>query len=164
MTDNSEPKEEVQITLNSSQIEAGRDVSVTGIQQETLIENVGASAVITVGNGNILSPADNDSLALAALLAEWQANVESEIEALTDLLTEDKEDLKEIIAKIKTEVEKAEKANPGRLERLLNSLAVMGSDIFEVVITTLASPLHGIGLVLKKIGDRARVERQAQDE
>lgn len=163
MTGTSESNGNVHITFNDSQIKAGRDISVTGIQKETLIEDVSDGALVVVGDDNVLSPPDRDSPDLAALLAEWQTNMEAKIDALTGVLAEDKEDLKDTIAKIKTEAAKAEQADPGRLERLLNSIAAMGPDIFEVAVTTLISPLKGIGLVLKKIGDKARLERQAQD-
>jgi hypothetical protein len=162
MTGTSESNENVHITFNDSQITAGRDVSVTGIQKETRIENVSDGALVAVGDDNILSPPDRDSLDLAMLLAEWQTNMEAKIDALTGVLAEDKEDLRDTIVKIKTEAAKAEQADPCRLERLLNSIAVMGPDIFEVAVTTLISPLKGIGLVLKKIGDKARLERQTQ--
>lgn len=36
----------------------------------------------------------------------------------------------------------------------------MSEDIFEVAITTLVSPLAGIGLVLKKIGNKVSIEKK----
>ena len=155
-------KETVHITFDDSPIKAGRDVSVTGIQKQTSVEDVGGGAVVTVGNDDALSPLDRTAPDLGKVLAEWQTKMEAQIDALTDTLAEDKKDLKDTIAKIKAEAQKAEQADPGRLERLLNSIAVMGPDIFEVVVTTLTSPLNGIGLVLKKIGDKAKLERQTQ--
>lgn len=46
-----------------------------------------------------------------------------------------------------------------RLERLINTLVVMAPDIFEVATTTLTNPLGGIGLVLKKISNRVKLEQ-----
>ena len=55
-----------------------------------------------------------------------------------------------------------------RLEKLINplllggnTLAVIGPDVFEVVTATLANPLAGLGVALKKIGDRAKLEHAA---
>ena len=159
MTDSAENKEEVSINFSNSHITAGRDVSVIGTNKETLIEDVGDSATVIVGKGNTLTqPAGTADL--AAQLTDWQAKLESKIDSLPDLLIDDKTDLKETVEKIKAEIEKIETANPGRLERLLNSLATMVPDIFEVAVTTLTTPLSGIGLVLKKISEKAIEIRQ----
>jgi len=48
----------------------------------------------------------------------------------------------------------------GRLEKLINILSGIAPDVFEVAVTTLTNPLEGIGLALKKIGNRARLERK----
>lgn len=164
MPESSENDENVHITIDNSQIMAGRDASVTGIKKETLVENVGDDAVVTVGDKNVSHQTDNDLPELLTLLVKWQEDMDAKIDALTDTEAENKEDLKYIVARIKAEATKAESADPGRLESLLNSMALMGSDIFEVAVTTLASPLSGIGLVLKKIGEKAKIERQAQQE
>ena len=60
--------------------------------------------------------------------------------------------------KISAEAAKGARADPGRLERLINTLAAMAPDIFDVAVTTLTNPFAGIGLVLKKIGERAKLE------
>lgn len=92
-------------------------------------------------------------------LAQWRAQVESKIDAKPGLSGDDKNDLKDQVAKIEAEACKGTQADPSRLEKLINTLAVMAPDIFEVAVTTLANPLAGIGLVLKKIGDKAKLER-----
>jgi hypothetical protein len=38
-------------------------------------------------------------------------------------------------------------------------MAAMAPDILEVAIATLVNPLAGIGLVAKKIGDKAQVRK-----
>jgi hypothetical protein len=95
----------------------------------------------------------------AQSLAQWRALVESKIEAQPNLSAEDKKDLKDQVAKIQAEASKGAQADPSRLEKLINTLAVMAPDIFEVAVTTIANPLAGIGLALKKIGDKAKLER-----
>lgn len=163
MSDDSGKKENVNITVSNSHIKAGRDVALTGIKKETQVENVSSGGVVNVGDENSLVGSDTRAANLAASLAEWQAEMEVEIDALPHLLEADKVDLKDTVAKIKTEAVKAEEVDPSRLERLLNSIAAMAPEIFEVAVTTLASPLQGIGLVMKKIGDKAKLERQAEE-
>ncbi len=103
---------------------------------------------VTIGDSSVQS------------LAQWRALVESKIEAQPTLSAEDKQDLKDQVAKIHAEASKGAQADPSRLEKLINTLAVMGPDIFEVAVTTIANPLAGVGLALKKIGDKAKLERQ----
>ena len=74
----------------------------------------------------------------------------------------EKQDLKDQIGKIQAESERGTALDTGRLEKLINTLAVIGPDVFQVVTATLAKPLAGIGVALSKIGDRARLERKAQ--
>jgi hypothetical protein len=57
-------------------------------------------------------------------------------------------------------VAKGDQAEPSRLEKLINTLSVMAPDIFEVAVATLANPLAGIGLAVKKIGDKAKLEAE----
>jgi hypothetical protein len=163
MTNTESNQEKVNITISDTQIQ-GKDVSIKGVEKTTTVGNVGPEAVVVTGDDNILDVFHSESSTadLAMMLAQWQADMEAKIESAPNLLPEDKEDLKEIADKIKDEAAKAEQANPGRLERLVNSLAVMGPDIFEVAIATLVNPLSGIGLVLKKINDKATIERKAQ--
>ncbi len=91
-------------------------------------------------------------------LVAWQKEMEKRIDALNDLLPADKTDLKENIDKVAKEAAKGKVADRGRLERLLNTICAMAPDIFDVAIATLANPLAGLGLVVKKIGERAKVE------
>jgi hypothetical protein len=95
---------------------------------------------------------------LRDVLALWQADMEKTIEAAPELSDDEKTDAKEQVAKISTEAAKGKQADKTRLEKLINTLAIMAPDIFEVAVTTLANPLAGIGLVLKKIGEKARLE------
>jgi hypothetical protein len=93
-------------------------------------------------------------------LKKWRKDMEERIDANRDLLPADKTDLKENVTKVTEEVSKGKRADRGRLERLLNTIGSLAPDIFEVAIATLANPLAGLGLVAKKIGDKAKLERQ----
>jgi len=136
----------------------GRDKIVHG--DVTTVSDVGAGAAVAAGRGAAASVAPASDL--AAALAQWRAQMEVEIDAQPNLSADDKKDLKEQVAKIQTEAAKGEQVDSGRLEKLVNTLSVMGPDIFEVAVATLANPLAGIGLVLKKIGDKAKLEREAR--
>jgi hypothetical protein len=85
--------------------------------------------------------------------------INKNIDSLPNVSQAEKEDLKQQVEKIGDEVQKGSKAEAGRLEKLINTLNVMAPDIFDVVIATIANPLAGIGLVIKKIGDKAKLER-----
>lgn len=128
--------------------------------ESVTIRDTGAGAVVTVGRDapiDVAQPFD-----LVAVLAEWKTKMGARIDAQPALSPDDRSDLKEQVEKIQAEAAKGEQADPGRLERLINTLGVMASDIFDVAVATLVNPLGGIGLALKKIGDKAKLERQAE--
>lgn len=87
----------------------------------------------------------------------WRERMEGEIERLEDLPAEDKALLKQNVEQIAREAEKGEKADPKRIERLLNTLSAMAPEFFDVALTTLTDLFVGIRLVIKKVGDKARV-------
>ena len=92
--------------------------------------------------------------------AEWRDQMGDWIDGQPSYSASEKQDLKDQIGKIQAECERGTALNVNRLEKLLNTLAVIGPDVFEVATATLTNPLVGIGVVLKKIGDRARLERK----
>ena len=123
------------------------------------VGEVGAGAAVAAGRS--ASASVGQSSDLAESLAQWRSQMVTEIEALPDLSDDEKQDLQDQVDKIQEEAAKAEEADPGRLERLINTLSVMAPDIFEVAAATLVNPLAGIGLVIKKVGDKAKLEREA---
>lgn len=92
--------------------------------------------------------------------------VAAAIEAREDLDDDEKDEIKEGATEtVKKVMEEAKgKARPGRIERLLNTIASMEDDILEVTAATLANPFAGVGLVLKKINDRIKLERAKEVE
>lgn len=98
---------------------------------------------------------------LLAALSEWKREIETKIEALAELDADEKTEIRQKAEKIETELAKGPEADVGKLERLINTLSVMAPDILEVTAKILQNPLAGVGLVLKKIGDRAKLEREA---
>ena len=122
------------------------------------VGEVGAGAAVAAGRS--ASASVGQSSDLAESLAQWRSQMVTEIEALPDLSDDEKQDLQDQVDKIQEEAAKAEEADPGRLERLINTLSVMAPDIFEVAAATLVNPLAGIGLAIKKVGDKAKLERE----
>ncbi|MFN8382983.1 MAG: hypothetical protein U0V02_13630 [Anaerolineales bacterium] len=87
----------------------------------------------------------------------WEKQLSDEVAKL-NLSPDEKADLFKQLEQIKSALIQDKGKNPARLEKLVNMLAVMSPDIFDVAITTLASPLAGIGLTLRKISDKAKLE------
>lgn len=126
----------------------------------------GGGDVITVdnkGNDNAIAAGREAKATIShggvsADLQAWRKDMEQRINAIQQLPQADKADLQENVRKIAAEASRGNQADPGRLERLLNGLGAMAPDIFEVALATLANPLAGLGLVVKKIGDKAKLE------
>lgn len=70
----------------------------------------------------------------------------------------DKREISETVQKIQTEVVKTDQANVTKLERWLKTLALMAPDIFEVTVATLTNPITGLGTVIRKVAEKARLE------
>jgi hypothetical protein len=117
------------------------------------------------GNGNVAAVGRNaraTSISQGGSNAEldnWRKQMERKINGLKGLYPEDKSALNQQVEQIAREVGKGSKADAGRVERLINAIGAMAPDILEVVIATLVNPLAGIGLVAKKIGDKAQVQK-----
>jgi len=70
----------------------------------------------------------------------------------------DKEELTETVQKIQQEVAQGEQANPSKVERWLKNLALMASDIFDVTVACLTSPVTGIATVIRKVAEKTKEE------
>jgi serine/threonine protein kinase len=97
----------------------------------------------------------------SSVFQAWNERMEREIERIEGLPEEDKALLIQNVEHIAREAERGEKADPKRIERLLNTLSVMAPDIFDVALTTLTDLFVGIRLVIKKVGDKASVMQKA---
>jgi hypothetical protein len=97
----------------------------------------------------------------SSVFQAWNERMEREIERFEGLLEEDKALLIQNVEQIAREAERGEKADPKRIERLLNTLSVMAPEIFDVALTTLTDLFVGIRLVIKKVGDKASVMQKA---
>jgi hypothetical protein len=120
-------------------------ISITGNGNAAAVGR-GARAVINQGNLN-------------SEMGEWRKQMEQKINGIKELYPEDKSTLNQQVEQIAREVEKGPQADASRVERLINTISVMAPDIFEVAIATLVNPLAGIGLIVRKIGDKAQVQK-----
>jgi hypothetical protein len=135
---------------NTSGKKAGRDmleINVTGNQNA--VATHGGKATVSISQA-----AQDDWKA-------WREQMESEIKALKELPAEDQTMLTQNVEQVVKEAEKGEEADPSRIERLLNTISAMAPDILDVAVATIGNPLAGIGLVIKKIGEKAKVTRTA---
>lgn len=147
------------VNISGGEVHAGGDI--VGRDKVTYGDNltmgdVAAGANVAQGRG--AQAVQNAGYNLAAW-DEWRAQMFKWIDAQAQLSPDLKQDVKASVDKIQSEAKKGDKADPQRLERLINTIAIVAPDAFEVAIATLMNPLAGIGLALKKIADRARIER-----
>lgn len=132
--------------------------SVTG--DKVSAGNIGAGAAVAFGRGAQASVSQSGNI--GATWDAWRNQMFEWIDKQPNLSPAEKQDAKDSVEKINKEAKKGDQADPQRLERLINTLAIVGPDAFEVAVTTIMNPLLGIGLVLKKISDKAKLERAAQ--
>jgi len=120
--------------------------------------NIGGDVV---GHDKITHNASNNISTFEQEVNNWRIQVEHVIDS-SNLPADEKRIVKKQVDTIQETILNDKGKNPSGLEKLINTLTVMSPDIFDVIISTLASPLAGIGLVLKKIGDKAKIEASAK--
>ncbi len=121
------------------------------------VHDVGAGAAVAAGRQAKAAVSAGAFLAME----DWAAQLKKQVDAMPGVSPAEKADIMQQVDKVKEESRKGVQADTGRIERLLNGLAAMAPDIFEVAVSTLVSPLAGLGLIAKKIGDKAKLERAA---
>lgn len=89
---------------------------------------------------------------------QWREMMWNTIMMNPSLSEVEQDDLAEQINKIEVEAGKGQRANPERLQKAINVLAVMEPDVFEVAAGTLPELLAGIGLTIVKVGGKVRIE------
>ena len=70
-----------------------------------------------------------------------------------------KEDAREAMQKLDAEARKGEQANESWIRRLFEFLAEISTNVWDVAVKTLASPIAGISLAFQKVAQRAKEER-----
>ena len=87
------------------------------------------------------------------------AKIISYVETKEGLSAEEKGDINELVSKIQKETDKGTEAEPSRLEKLFSMLQTSGPEILNVAVESLENPLKGVGLALKIIQGKIKVER-----
>jgi hypothetical protein len=95
-------------------------------------------------------------------LAQLFADVYRRIEFRSEEPGLDKADLIDSVQRIEREAAKGEEANPLRVERWLRFLGDMAPDILEVAAATLASPVAGVAIAIRKVAKRSLEEERAE--
>jgi hypothetical protein len=148
----------------------------TGAVQQTTVQNIGTqisgtiTGDVTFGNkitsggpvvmageganvniGTPPPPPPGPGAGFAALVTQiglWKSAVESAIDKLSVSASE-KKDLKDTVGKIRMELIKNQNMEVGRVEKLINSLGMMGSEaLVDLTVKRLAPPLAGVGITL----------------
>lgn len=109
---------------------------------------------IVVGNHNVVSSQKTN-------LAPSFTHIFRFIEAHPKLQSSEKQDAKEALREIQTELEKP-KPDEGFLARRFRSLQRIAPDIVEVAMETLKNPLSGMAEVVKKVARKMADEAGAQ--
>ena len=72
-----------------------------------------------------------------------------------------KAEVKEIQSTVTEAVQKNEKVDESFLVRRFRNIARMAPDVLDVIVATLANPLAGLGVAVKKIAEKAKEETKA---
>lgn len=125
---------------------------------QTFVEGgVHGGAVVTAGRDAQVTP-----LATSEQIRALFEPILQQIRARPDDPNVDKDEIVQHVEKIRDEAAKGEQANPSKIERWLRFLLGMAPDIWDVVVKTLANPLHGLAEVARKVAARAREEQAGQ--
>jgi len=121
----------------------------------------GVSGEVNIAGGNITTHQTTSGLSAAEIKGLFD-QIYSAIEARPETPAADKEDLKAEVEEIQTTVTEAtqnnEEVEENFLSRRFRNIARMAPDVLDVVVATLASPLAGLGVAVKKIAEKAKEE------
>jgi hypothetical protein len=96
------------------------------------------------------------------MLADEVRKINQKIEALPDKDEDEKQELKETVARIETEVKKGEEAKPDKVERWLKFIAGMSEDILDVAVATFTNPALGIVEAVRKVAAKVKTDEAAK--
>jgi hypothetical protein len=121
----------------------------------------GISGNMNIAGGNITTYQATSNLS-AAEIKQLFDQLYADIETNSKPTPADKEDLKaeveEIQSTVTEAVQKNEKVNESFLSRRFRNIARVAPDMLDVVVATLADPLAGLGVAVKKIAEKAKEE------
>jgi hypothetical protein len=136
------------------------NVSGSTITIGNVSTNVSAGGDVVGGDKITTTSTSGDSaqMQLEAALDQWRQQLQAIINKLDD--EDDREYVEKTANKMVTEAKKGVGADPEKVEGFLDKISNMAPDILEVTTTTLQNPFKGVGLVLEKINNRIKLERQ----
>lgn len=114
-----------------------------------------------VGNGNVVTVTKTTGVDLEKLRAFFDS-LQKDVAARPDLPPVTKEDVHAELKDVETELKKDEQADENVLMRHLRNIGRMAPDILDVMLTTFANPVAGLGKVAQKIAEKARAEAEKQ--
>ncbi|HET9913520.1 MAG TPA: hypothetical protein VFQ13_16610 [Anaerolineales bacterium] len=113
---------------------------------------------VNIAGGNITTHETTAGLSAAEIKGLFD-QLYTKIDARPDTPLTDKEDLKAEVKEIQETVTEAAKENKkvdeSFLARRFRNIARMAPDILDVVVATLANPLAGLGVAVRKIAEKA---------
>jgi hypothetical protein len=128
------------------------------------ISRIGAGSNIAAGKGASVkvttTSGDADKF---HELAAWRKSIEKAIHDNVNLDRDEKEEVGEQIEKVERELIKTD-INTKKIEKILNILQVMSTDIYKIAIETITHPLASLGLRMKEMGDKVKIELQDSEE
>ena len=121
----------------------------------------GVSSNVNIAGGNITTHQTTTGLS-AAEIKQLFDGLYTVIASNKRISPTKKEDLKAEVREIQSTVteaaQKNEKVDESFLSRRFRNIARMAPDVLDVVVATLANPLAGLGVAVKKIAEKAREE------
>jgi hypothetical protein len=123
------------------------------------ISNV--SGKVNVAGGDITTHETASGLS-AAEVRELFGQIYTAIDSRPNTPAGNKEDMKSDVQEIQSAVsaaaQKKEEVDESFILRRFRNIARMAPDLLDVVVTTLANPLAGLGVAVKKIAEKAKQE------
>ena len=145
--------------INGGVINVGSGNVQTGSTIDARIDTGGGAYIggnVSLGGGTFIA---RDQINYASPSNELQAQFEEvikQIRELTNIDSLDREDMEVAVREVEKEVAKGKELDENFLARRLRNIGRIAPDILEVVLATITSPAAGLGVVAKKIAERAR--------
>jgi hypothetical protein len=133
-----------------------------GIETNIKVANIsGVSGNVSVAGGNITIHHTSTGLSVEEI-SQVFLDIYRDIDGLHGMTPATKDDLKAEVKEIQSTVteaaQKNEKLDEGFLSRRFRNIARLAPDILDVIVATLANPLAGMGVAVKKIAEKAKEE------
>jgi hypothetical protein len=118
---------------------------------------------VSIAGGNITAHHITTGLSVEEIEPLFR-ELYAQIKIYPNTSSADKEDIKAEVQEIQSTVteaaQKNEKVDAGFLSRHFRNIARMAPDLLDVVVATLANPLAGLGVAVKKIAEKAKEEAE----